>query len=787
MFPIKIAPQDPFCLILVNDSYLLKEKISFDNTWEIQYEGGELGGISLYSTLGLQASSLRITPIFSNLNESRINLKQFKHPPNITEVLPNYTNISVEVFTGVHYQLKYLVSSSTAIIGQVSITNSTSTLFKGELQYNVSLNPFSNGEQMKGTQSDSNYFLEGKTKDLFPIFSLSGHAQMGKMGQSSINCSFEVEPGATQHINWCLAFEENRTKSLEKIYKYQGSGFEKEATRNKLNLQREYFFFETGNPDWDRALLASQNSAMQLMIGSTEEKQKISLIESRHPEKSLFKPDLHKHHLNEGVSPLQLWYFIQVLPRQNHFVKTVFDEFLDAKRDDGFIPNHSNPSNFLARFHAFPMLANIAKEILEFQGTSDIARLYLEKLIPYLQYWLNNPPEDASPHWENTLQSLYEDFPILNLWDKNGFGINARWIESPFLNSLLALECEKCLQIADLFEIIIPERAWLEDQKRNLLKNIENSWNSNQKYFAYCDIQTKKTPGKTIILKSNKTGLIQLEKKLRSAQRLNIRVVTPPELSRKISIEIKGSHENNELIETIMPRDFTWSTTTGFSTTENVFDHIISINILGLKENSLIEVTTSQYSTVDLSMFLPLLIPDINKKRNKQMINQWLEKEFLCDFGFPLVTRKIQGKRSSHLNWVDIPLNTLLLEGLIEQQELELAKNLFNNLMKAVIKNLRLSKKFFKRYNAYDGTCTGEYNIINGMIPLKIFLRLLGIQRWTDHEIEFNGSNVFKNEIKLFYRGLKLICSQNSYTIITPGGKIIELKARIYQKVKIPT
>jgi len=121
MFPVNLTPRDPFSLILVNDSQQSEEENSLDNTWEIQYEGGELGGISLYSTLGLQVVSLRITPIFSNLNESRINLKQFENPPVITELLPNYLNISVEVFEGIHYSMEYFVSNSNSIYGQVSI------------------------------------------------------------------------------------------------------------------------------------------------------------------------------------------------------------------------------------------------------------------------------------------------------------------------------------------------------------------------------------------------------------------------------------------------------------------------------------------------------------------------------------------------------------------------------------------------------------------------------------------------------------------------------------------
>jgi hypothetical protein len=73
------------------------------------------------------------------------------------------------------------------------------------------------------------------------------------------------------------------------------------------------------------------------------------------------------------------------------------------------------------------------------------------------------------------------------------------------------------------------------------------------------------------------------------------------------------------------------------------------------------------------------------------------------------------------------------------------------------------------------------------MIPLKIFFRLIGIHRWTENEIEFLGFSVFKEEIKIFHRGLKVICSQKGHTIINSDGKIIELNTTNLQKIKIPS
>lgn len=787
MFSVNIAPQDPFSLILVNDFQRSEEEIPFDNTWEIQYEGGELGGISLYSTLGLQALSLRITPIFSNLNESRINLKQFENKPTITEISPNYTNISVEVFAGIHFNLEYFISNSNSIYGQVTIQNKSSQKFSGSLQYLVSLKPSSGGEQMKGMQSDLNYILEGKTKDLFPIFYLSGLSQPGKLGQPSIACNFEIDTGLSQRFKWCLAFEREKLQSLERVLAFQSTDFDKETTRNKLMHLREIFHFDTGNPEWDSALLFSQISANQLFVSAPGKKHKLSLIPSRHPEKTIYPSKTEKTHLTEGITPIQLWYFLQVLPKQNALIQNVFNEFLIFQKKDGFIPNHSNPSNFLARFHAFPIFATIALEILDSQKSQDLAINYLKKLIPYLRYWLSNSSDNSSPYWENSLQSLYEDLPIHNQWDIDGYGINPRWIDSPFLNSLLAIECEKCLQIAEQFKINFPERTWLDDQKTILLSIIEDSWNPTRKYFAYRDFRTKKTPGKTSILKKNGSGIFIVEKNLRSPQRLTVRVITHPELSKKITIEIKGMLESQEILEIIQPRNFHWNTSTGFYTTENVFEFISSINIIGLPDDNSVEVSTSQYSMIDLSLFLPVLIKDANKKYTQQMIDQWIDKEFLSNFGLSLIPKKSQTNRMKRSNFVDLPLNSFILEGLIENQQLDLAKKVFINLMKVVIKNLRLSKKFFKLYDADDGTCKGEYNIINGMIPLKTFLRLIGIHRWTDDEIEFMGSSVFKEDIKIFYRGIKVICSQKGHTIITSGGKIFELKTKNFQKIKIPS
>ncbi|MDO9088500.1 MAG: hypothetical protein Q7U53_20020 [Anaerolineaceae bacterium] len=787
MFQTNLRPTDPFSLILTCDLRKNVETPTHDNVWEIQFDGGELGGLSLYSTLGLRALSMRITPIFSNLHETKVNIKQFTGEPIITNMYQNYAKISVEVFDNINSDLEYWIPNPSSICGQVTICNNTDNVFSGNLLFMVSLKPFSGGDLITGFQSDLNYYLSGKTKNIFPTFFLSGSTQAGKLGQTSIENNFEINAKENQRIQWCLAFDEERSQSIDRIFRVLKLDFEKEITRIGLFNQRDRFLIETGDKDWDHAFLASQNSASQLLVKASDNSKKIHVVESRHPEKTIFTSDNLNHPLMEGISPLQLWYFLQVLPNTPEMVEDVFNTLIESQKNDGFIPNHTDPANFQTRFHSFPILARIASEIISIQENHAKAEKILKKLILYLRYWFSVSNDKLTPYWENPMQSLYEDLPIQNKMDLTGDGIDSKWVVSPFLLGLLISECEICLTLADDHQLSFPDRDWLEDQKKSLLMDLKNSWNSKHKFFTYRDISTKKSPGKITLMKTNASGFHALKKTFRTAQRLNIKIISKKDVTRNSIVEIEGSFEKNKIFEVINARQFSWSTSGGLASTENVFDQILSINLIQVPDGNSLEVSTSNFSQIDLSSFIPLLVK--NKKINyvDSIENHWIKDKFLDRYGLPFVPRKSDNTGTENQNLVDLPLNTLILEGLILNQKYELARNLFTNLMKGLILNLRKSKKFYKLYDASNGACRGEYNIINGMIPLKVFFKLIGINRWTENEIEFSGTSVFKKEIKVQYRGLKVVSNQKGHSIFTSGGKVIEQNEKNFYKIKIPS
>lgn len=784
MFPPKFSPKDPFSLILSQDTRFAKTTPKIDNVWEIQLDGGELGGISLFSTISLRALALRITPIFSSQGENRINISQFRNEPVIESLCPDYVKLHTEIFPSITTEMEFWIPNSHLIFGVVNIINSSTSLFDGELQYIVNLKPIENGKIMTGFQSDRQFFLTGRTENISPVFYLSGNSHSGKFGQSSIETNYQIKPEEVHKIIWCFTFLDDVEMSINEIKKIDTLDFEKQIARVERKMQSERFLINSNNSDWDKAFIASQHAATQLVVSDPLDDH-ICLVECIHPEKTVYSQLSLSNQLSDGISPLQLWYFNQVIPNQTYLILDHLLKFFNSQSEDGLIPNHSNEKNFQYKIHAFPILAKVLFQIIDQLENRELVNMIFPKLILYLQKWLIKDPINLPPFWSNPLQSLYEDLPIHNFLVQNGDPIHTPWIQSPFLIALLLQEIEYCLKISDYFSIDFPEKEWLVERKSFLLNQLQTLWDTKTKIFRYKDIQTHRVSRKKNILSVTHSGLHQVEKSLQFPERISIKIISTKEFSRNTTIKISGFFEGQEINERFGPRQFVWSNIVGFATSSFVFDRISCVEVLHLPEGNSLQIHTSDFSQIDLTCCLPLMVEELPQKQKNQIIEEWIEKQFISKNGIPLVPKKYQKTGNDYQNKVDLPLCTLIMESLADNNQTELAKVIFEKTIEIIIISLRGNKRFFKLYDADDETCTGEYNIINGMIPLKLYLKLLGIHRWADDEIELIGRSVFLNDVTVQYQGTKIICSHDGYTIFTSSGKKFDLRKNEHYKIKI--
>ena len=464
-----------------------------------------------------------------------------------------------------------------------------------------------------------------------------------------------------------------------------------------------------------------------------------------------------------------------------------FRPFFLKQHDDGFISNFSEAGSGQTRYIAFPIFASLSIEIHDFDPDESWLKTIFPKLINYLKYWFSenqDHDQDGFPEWSNAIHSLYENLPIHDRWNPTGVGIFSKWIESPMLASLLIKELKSCIQISEIIGNDL-QSHWLESKLTNLSKSLQTTWSRKKKQFLYRDSVLHTSYTGITLFKDYVSGSIKLNKKLRTNQRLVFHFTSQHENTRDVKIFIHGKTPEGETVEEISPRQIRWNGKTGFVTSSFAFTTILVIEFQHLLKDEYLELKTADFTTTDITCLLPLWAEESSPKRTKSLVD-WINNEFLQPYGLPLVPYKLQPEKIDLYNVVDLPVNTLVTMGLIGCGYRDEAMTLWSNNINAITKNLKLFHKFMKYYDASDGYGSGDYNIINGMVPLRVFIKLAGIKKWNSKEIIIDSTSQFEEPVNIRYRGITVHCSQHGHQIISPGSKIIETIGNGPHKIKLP-
>lgn len=94
------SPDNPFfpTLQLAADARLSQPNYANDIIWELVAGGGEPASLSLQSTLGLRARSMRLFPRFTCSNSSLIDPSTYDAKPRLLRCYPNYLSLKYKPF-----------------------------------------------------------------------------------------------------------------------------------------------------------------------------------------------------------------------------------------------------------------------------------------------------------------------------------------------------------------------------------------------------------------------------------------------------------------------------------------------------------------------------------------------------------------------------------------------------------------------------------------------------------------------------------------------------------------
>ncbi|HSK89330.1 MAG TPA: hypothetical protein VK880_13285, partial [Anaerolineales bacterium] len=186
-------------------------------------------------------------------------------------------------------------------------------------------------------------------------------------------------------------------------------------------------------------------------------------------------------------------------------------------------------------------------------------------------------------------------------------------------------------------------------------------------------------------------------------------------------------------------------------------------------------ISTLDFTTEDHTLFMPLWAGIPDETHAQTMIGRALldTSRFHRPFGVPACPHLIQPEAEGVSQAVHFPWNLFIAEGLLKYGFRSDAARLVARIMTGIIQNLKQNRAFYARYHAEKGTGIGERNALNGLVPVDLFLRVLGVEILSANRVKLEAMNPFPWDVTVTYRGLKVIRGQEKTEVIFANGKSV--------------
>jgi len=768
---------DPVLLTLAADARLAGADYSNDHIWELEPGSGDPSAVTLYTTFGLRARSMRIYPRFSESGRVLSDPAEFTESPRVRFHYPNYLELVFSPFPGLEVIYEIRVPQSNAIAGRVSITNRTSASRTMRLEMCGSLIPLE-GHAFTHTQIQMVNVLVGQSGGLIPLLFMTGGPQPGPGPQPSLMLELDLNPGTVRQLTWVLASTEAHQASFDSARLIAAHPWDAERARIELVNTAGMLEIYTNDPDWDAALAHSQSAAHGLFFPANETLPFPSYVHVRGVDQGFSrKGDGSDHPATwAGQSALETYYLASLLPGAPALAKGLLYNFLSTMAEDGAIDGKPGLGGQRAHTQAMPLLASLAWNLYRATGDDGLLAEVFPKLLKSFWSWFsprNDRDRDGIPEWSNPFQSGYEDNPMFSVWHPWAQGADITAIRNPGLISMLYREAQVLLQMAGRLGRLT-ETLLVQQQAETLKAAIELSWDAPAGLYRYSDRETgSSAPGK-VLASQRGPGTIKLKQTFTPPVRLLIEVQTKNPAAKRPQVLI-SAYATKGADEIILGAQFQWKAGGMVATSQQAHKKIGRIEITALDPADKIIIRSLDYTGEDHTLLLPLWagIPDLSRAQvliARAVLNA---KRFNRPFGLPAYPTPPAPNAEPYCLSVSLPWNQLVGEGLLAYGFRSEAAQLVARLMKGVIQNLKQKHTFYQYYHAETGQGLGERNALSGFAPVGLFLQTLGVQVLSRTRVRLEGKNPFPWPVTIQYRGLKIVRGLEDTLITFPNGKFV--------------
>jgi hypothetical protein len=277
-----------------------------------------------------------------------------------------------------------------------------------------------------------------------------------------------------------------------------------------------------------------------------------------------------------------------------------------------------------------------------------------------------------------------------------------------------------------------------------------------------------------VLVKQQGSGIVSPKLKFEQPIRLLIEVQTKSPVAKRPEIHI---HElaTKPAQEVVTGGSYQWRNRGSVYTTQKVFSKIAKISIRGLDDEDTVIISTLDFTTEDQTLFMPLWAGIPDEQHAQTMIGRALldADRFNRPFGVPACPRLTQPEAEAVAQAVHLPWNLFIVEGLLKYGFRTDAARLVAHMLNGVLQNLKQNRAFHARYHAERGTGMGERNALNGLAPVGLFLRVLGVEILSATRVRLEGRNPFPWDVRISYRGLKVLRGQEKTQVVFANGKSV--------------
>ncbi len=767
-----------------------------DQIWELNLSGGDPDASAVSTSYGRRTQSVRVFHAYILGDETVTSPQQYQEQPRITACFPSYVQTSSFPFVSVEAQTEHWAPESHLLASRTCLINHSEVAVDLKLIL-FAVHPAGPGARGLSQQRvEGVNVLAGEAGNLQPVIFMNGGAVFPEAVFPGLQVSARLQPGEFRYWTWIHAGLQQSHQSFQAARSFVHENWDARIARLEM-LNAGILRVETGEPEWDLAFYLSQRTALASMMSPTHSLPHASYVKGR-------VPDSGYSHEGRGRDYDARWSGQQIQETGLLISNLVYAapemaeglllNFLHRQRLDGFAEGRPGLAGERSDNRCPPLLATLAWELYQHTGNRELLRSTHDGFLALFNSWFSadqDRDEDGFPEWDSILHAEFEYWKPFVRWYPWGGAMEVSGAETVDLLSLLLREVTSLQLILE--ELGEQELCDVLDQRRHaLLEDLDSMWLEEEGFFSHRDRDSHEMAETELLGEGKGTFTLNLDRRFEHSNRVLVRVWGDENRSSDLEVHIHGRGERGRgRIEKIKRSDFSWFRHFGSSTAEKTYRYIEKIEIHGINRRFRTELLIPGARFVDSGSFLPLWAVADGSERMGQLVQNHLLRpdRFWRPGGIPecpVYLREKNQQDEPESDLVSIVRNARIGEGLLQHGFQDEAAGLVVKLMSAITKTLAEDQGFRSYYDANSLSGTGDLDDVQGLVPLGLFMKTIGLHLQSPYVFSVEGVNPFPWPVTVGWKGLTIRRDKDQTGIVFPDGQELQLEGPEKCVVELP-